>query len=189
VGSGTLELARARGWGWLVGELSDWRRRAGLESAGSQGAAEPYALQLTGEFATAAEQWRELGCPYEAALAELSSDDEELLRRALAELQLLGARPAAALALSRLRKLGARQLPRGPRPATRSNAAGLSPRQMEVLTLVADGLRNKEIADRLVLSERTVEHHVAAVLRGLGVRTRTEATADAVRRGLVDEVG
>ncbi len=189
VGSGTLELARTRGWSWLVGELSDWRRRAGLESAGWEGAAEPYALQLAGEFAAAAEQWRELGCPYEAALALLSCDDEELLRGALADLQLLGARPAAAFALSRLRKLGARQLPRGPRPATRSNAAGLSPRQMEVLTLVADGLRNKEIADRLVLSERTVEHHVAAVLRGLGVRTRTEATADAVRRGLVDEVG
>ena len=189
VGSGTLEFARERGWGWLVGELSDWRRRAGLESAGSEGAAEPYALQLEGEYAAAAEQWRELGFPYESALALLSSDDEELLRRALDELQLLGARPAAALALSRLRKLGARQLPRGPRPATRSNAAGLSPRQMEVLRLVADGLRNKEIADRLVLSERTVEHHVAAVLRGLGVRTRTEATADAVRRGLVDEVG
>ncbi len=189
VGSGTLELARTRGWSWLVGELSDWRRRAGLESAGWEGAAEPYALQLAGEFVAAAEQWRELGFLYESALAVLSCDDEELLRGALADLQLLGARPAAAFALSRLRKLGARQLPRGPRPATRSNAAGLSPRQLEVLTLVADGLRNREIAERLVLSERTVEHHVAAILRGLGVRTRTEATADAVRRGLVDEVG
>jgi DNA-binding NarL/FixJ family response regulator len=69
------------------------------------------------------------------------------------------------------------------------NGANLSPRQMEVLALLANGLGNGEIAERLVLSERTVEHHVAAILRGLGVRTRTEAAADAVRRGLVDEVG
>lgn len=69
------------------------------------------------------------------------------------------------------------------------NAANLNPRQMEVLALLANGLRNREIAERLVLSERTVEHHVAAILRWLGVRTRTEAAADAVRRGLVDEVG
>jgi ATP/maltotriose-dependent transcriptional regulator MalT len=188
-GPGTLELARERGMSWLLGELRDWRRRAGLEAGDADGAARPYALQLDGEFAAAAERWGDLGCPYEAALALLDSNDEDLLRQALDELQRLGARPAAAIATSRLRGLGALRLPRGPRAATRENSASLSPRQMEVLALVASGLRNREIADLLVLSERTVEHHVAAILRGLGVRSRTEAVADALRRGLVAEVG
>jgi DNA-binding NarL/FixJ family response regulator len=84
----------------------------------------------------------------------------------------------------RLRERGARRLPRGPRPATRRNPAGLTPREVEVLALVADGLRYTDIAARLVLSERTVDHHVGAILRKLGVRTRAQASAEAVRLGL-----
>jgi DNA-binding CsgD family transcriptional regulator len=53
-----------------------------------------------------------------------------------------------------------------------------------VLQLVAQGLRNAEVAARLVLSERTVDHHVGAILRKLGVRGRAEASAEAVRLGL-----
>jgi DNA-binding NarL/FixJ family response regulator len=53
-----------------------------------------------------------------------------------------------------------------------------------VLGLVSEGLKNSEIATRLVLSERTVDHHVGAILRKLDVRTRAEASARAVRLGL-----
>ena len=53
-----------------------------------------------------------------------------------------------------------------------------------MLGLVASGLRNAEIAKRLFLSEKTVDHHVSAILRKLDVRTRAEASARAVQLGL-----
>jgi DNA-binding NarL/FixJ family response regulator len=127
--------------------------------------------------------WAEIGCPYEAALA-LSEGDEPALRRAYEELQKLGAKPAAALVARRLRERGARGLPRGPRPATRAHPANLTSRESEVLALVAEGLRNAEIAERLFLSQKTVDHHVSAILRKLGVRSRGEAGAAARRLGL-----
>jgi DNA-binding NarL/FixJ family response regulator len=54
-----------------------------------------------------------------------------------------------------------------------------------VLGLVSQGLRNAEIAARLVVSEKTVDHHVSAILRKLNVRTRAEAGAEAAQLGLV----
>jgi DNA-binding CsgD family transcriptional regulator/tetratricopeptide (TPR) repeat protein len=184
---GTLEIAQERHWASLAGELGDWRRRAGLDHAVPAATAAPYLLQHVGQWALAAERWGELGLPYEAALALAEADDEEPLRWALEALQRLGARPAAAIVARRLRERGARGLPRGPRPATRRNPAGLTPRELEVLALVAGGLRYADIADRLVLSERTVDHHVGAILRKLGVRTRAQASAEAVRLGLTGQ--
>ena len=182
---GALGLAVERKSPWLIGELAGWRWRAGLDAKLPPETAQPYLLQLDGDSAQAAELWRKLGCPYEAALASADSDEEESLRRALEELQRLDARPAAAHVGRRLRERGARGLPRGPRPATRQNPRGLTPRELEVLGLVAEGLRNSEVAERLVLSERTIDRHVAAILGKLDVRTRTEASATAVRLGLV----
>ena len=181
---GIFERVVEQKWAWFAGELADWRRRAGIEEEIPADVAEPYALQLAGEWTRAAELWREIGCPYEAALALADADEEQPLRRALDALQGLEARPAAAIVARRLRERGARGLPRGPRPATQQNPAGLTQRELEVLALVADGLRNAEIAARLVLSDRTVAHHVGAILRKLGVRTRTQASAEAVRLGL-----
>jgi len=182
-----LPLALERRARLLIGELAEWRRRAGLGGAVPAAAAKPYALQLAGEWARAAELWTALGCPYEAALARLDAEEEEPLRHALEELHRLEARPAAAITVRRLRERGARGLPRGPRPSTRRNAAGLTPRELEVLALLAEGLRNADIAARLVVSPRTVDHHVATILRKLAVRTRAQAGAEAVRLGLTGQ--
>jgi DNA-binding NarL/FixJ family response regulator len=95
----------------------------------------------------------------------------------------LRAEPAAARVRERLRAMGAR-VPRGPRAVTRANPAGLTPRQLAVLGLLREGMTNAEIADRLVLSVRTVDHHVAAVLDKLGVHSRREAAAAADQLGV-----
>ena len=101
-------------------------------------------------------------------------DDESALAEALAIARDLGAQPLTSRAAARMRELGLR-VPQGPRQATRANPAGLTTRQLDVLNLLGEGLTNAEIADRLVVSPRTVEHHVAAVLTKLGARTRREA--------------
>ena len=118
------------------------------------------------------------------ALALAGTGDPAALRRALDLLHELGARPAAAVVARRLRTLGEQGVPRGPRPATAANPAGLTRRETDVLRLLAAGLSNAEIAARLVLSKRTVDNHVSAILRKLGVRTRREASAHAERLSL-----
>jgi DNA-binding CsgD family transcriptional regulator/tetratricopeptide (TPR) repeat protein len=184
-----LELARTRNAAWAVNELVWWRRRAGIEDELPAAGSEPYALELAGEWEQASAWWRAAGCPYEAALALADSGDPVALRQSLTELQALGAAPAAAIVARRLRRLGERGLPRGPRAKTRSNPAGLTARELDVIALVADGLRNAQIAERLFVSEKTVDHHVSAILRKLDVSSRLDAARAAMRLGIVPKDG
>ena len=168
----------ALGAPWLVGELAYWQWKAGTLAA-PPCCAEPYALQMQGEWRAAAAAWLALDCPYEGARARAEADDEEALRQALLALERLGAQPAAGQAARRMRDLGLSRIPRGPRATTRANPANLTARELEVLAQMAEGRRNTEIADRLFLSPKTVEHHVSAILAKLAVASRAEAIAHA----------
>jgi DNA-binding NarL/FixJ family response regulator len=168
-----------------VGELAYWRRKSGIDQELPPGVRKPWSLHLAGDWKAAASAWRKRERPYEAALALSESDDEDALREALTELRRLEAGPLARMVTRRLRELGARSVPRGPRRSTAANAGSLTNREQDVLVLVAEGLRNAEIAERLFVSRRTVDHHVSAILRKLQAGSRGEAVATAQRLGLV----
>jgi len=128
--------------------------------------------------------WEQIGCPYEQAMA-LADGDEEARRSALEIFERLGAGPAAEALRQRLRAAGVRGLSRGPRPSTKENPLGLTTRQMEVLALMAEGLSNAEIAERLFISPKTVDHHVSAILAKFDAHSRAEAVAQAQQRGIL----
>jgi DNA-binding CsgD family transcriptional regulator len=184
---GALSGARGRGIVPGCARILFWRLLAGLEVEGEFEATGAHALALAGRWEEAAAEWERCAFPYEAALALIETNDEDSLRRALTTLQELGALPAAQHATRRLRVLGVKGVTRGPRKATRENAAGLTPREREVLALVAAGRRNAQIADQLFLSRRTVDHHVSALLRKLEAGSRVEAVATARVRGLLED--
>lgn len=188
-----FDLALRKRHPWFLGELAYWRRKAGdvatVDEMGVVPAdlAAPYARQLAGDAVGAAEAWRRLGCPYEAARALAEAGDEASMRSALAAFEELGASPAAGRVMHDLRRLGASGIPRGPRASTRANPARLTRRELDVLRLMATGMSNGEIAERLVRSPKTVEHHVSAILAKLEVRNRLEAVRAATRVGLLED--
>jgi DNA-binding CsgD family transcriptional regulator/tetratricopeptide (TPR) repeat protein len=165
-------------------ELAYRLGRAG-RPIGGRGLRHPYALLADGRWREAAEVWHAAGCRYEyaAALTESPEVDDQLA--ALALLDALDAEPLARQVRARLKHLGVARIPRGPASGTRTNPAGLTSRQVEVVRLLTQGLTNAEIAGQLVLSVRTVDSHVAAALAKLGTRTRKEAVARAAALGIL----
>lgn len=182
----TLAVAVKRRHPWYAGELAYWLTKASGTYDAPLEVAEPYALQLAGRSAEAVSAWERLGCPYEAARAAADGGGEAGWRSALATFLKLGAEPAAQRAAAELRLLGARAIPRGPRATTRFVPAHLTPRELQVLRLLATGLRNTEIADRHGVSTRTVDHQVSSILAKLEARSRTEAVARGRELGLLD---
>lgn len=178
------DLACSRSEPTYAGELAVWRMRGGLPVEPPDNVPDRFRLQLEGEPEAAAELLKAESADYDAAVALVPSSDGPLLRVAHQQLRALGANAAAAILARRLRELGERSLARGPRGATRENPAGLTNRELEVLPLLALGLRNADIAKRLVVSPKTVDHHVSSIIRKLGVTNRGQAAAAAVRLGV-----
>jgi DNA-binding CsgD family transcriptional regulator len=161
---------------WVTAEIARWVQRAGGILPDLPNLAGPHRLALAGDWRAAAADWRERDNLYESALALLDADEPAAVREAHDILLGLGALAVLPKATQRLRELGA-AVPRGPRRSTAAHAAGLTEREAEIAQLVAAGHTNHEIAERLVLSDKTVGHHVSSILGKLGARRRAEIAA------------
>lgn len=173
------DLCYRLGATWHGADLGQWLRLLGAVDDIFDQSPEPYQLLAQGDWNAAAQWWEAKGIPYERAVA-LSFGDVEARLQALTVLDELSAIPLAGMIRAGLAADGVRGVPRGPRRATRDNPLGLTSRQTDVLKLLTEDLTNSEIADRLFISTRTVDHHVSAILMKLGATSRSEA-ADKAR--------
>jgi DNA-binding NarL/FixJ family response regulator len=169
----------------MSGPIAVWLARCGREIGVLDGLPTPFELELAGKYEEAEDAWATIGRTYEGAMALASSEDPPLLRRALEALQSLGAEAAAAAVVRKMKTLGIKAVPRGPRSTTKAHPFKLTMREQEILDLLSEGLANNEISERLVISEKTVDHHVSAVLSKMGVRSRAAAVREAGRAGLL----
>jgi DNA-binding CsgD family transcriptional regulator len=178
------DLARFSGHARHGAELALWCRRLGIGTpdAASRGPA-PFLAELAGEWAAAGSGWGEMGLPYHRTLTLAFSDDPGAMSEAVVEATRLGASTTADCIRARLRELG-HSVGRGPARATLVNPGTLTRRQVEVVALLANGLSNREIADRMFISPKTVDHHVSAILTRLGVKDRQSAGEWAIAQGL-----
>ena len=174
------EAARLGSRSWRT-ELGHWLVAAG-ERVDLTDLDHPYTALAHGDWRAAAAGWAQAGYPYEEAMALVRADEHEVVLEGLTRLDAIGGVALASRVREDLRERGVR-VPRGPSAATRGNVGGLTPRQVDVLALLARGLSNAEIAERLVLSVRTVDHHVAAILQKLDSRNRAEAVGRAAELG------
>ncbi|SFR92269.1 regulatory protein, luxR family [Microbacterium sp. cf046] len=169
---------------WAIGDLLVWLDRIGMQPLRGQ-VAPPHRLELDGRHGDAAEAWLALGAPFDSALAGVHDRSPDVAVDALSRLQQLDVERSATRARAMLRERGIHSLPAPVRRTTRSNPAGLTNRQLDVARLVAQGLTNGELAERLYISPKTADHHVSAVLGKLGMSSRRDVVRSARELGLV----
>ncbi len=179
-----FKVAYAARENYPLGALVYWNWRGGGKAMRESEIPAVYRAMMAGDWREAAETWEKMGCPYEHALS-LAEGDAEAQREALEIFEGLGARPAARMVRKKMIEHGVKGLPHGARASTRTNPEGLTEREMEILTLLGQGLSNAEIAERLTISPKTVDHHVSAILAKLQVSSRLEAAVTARQKNIL----
>ncbi len=166
-------------------EYCFWLQKAGRQRAlNNERRVEGYDSSSTGKALAAAAFWERCGSPYEQALLLFEGNDDHK-RTAIAMVQALGAAAVFEKLKQEMKQLGIANIPRGIRASTRSNAAFLTGRELEILYLLKDQLQNKEIAQRLFISAKTVDHHISSILFKLDATSRSKAVAAAVKMGIL----
>jgi len=171
---------------WHYTALAYWKHKCGLPLSDDPKIdfVGPFRLEREGNWKAAAEEWKEAGCRYEHALALLDGDEKHQ-KQGILLLDEMGATATSEMLKLKLKEQGVRNIPRGPRESTRNNPAQLTGRQIEILTLLQSGAPNKEIADKLFISPKTVDHHISAILSKLEVSSRAKAVLEAQKLGIL----
>jgi DNA-binding CsgD family transcriptional regulator len=169
---------------WTSGAIAVWLARTDSTRAQCGAVAEPYQLELDGEWAQAARIWIELGCPYDAAMALIGAPDEQALNQAFKIFSRLDAGPATRIVREKLRQIGARSVPVEPRAAAKAHPFQLTQREREVLSLVCAARTNAQIAKELGVTIKTVEHHITSILAKMDAPNRTAAANRAIQLNL-----
>ena len=165
-------------------EFVFWLKKARKEKLTLKNRRDGYDIDDTISALKTAAFWEDAGNPYEEALALFETSDDNK-RRAIEIVQQLGATAVYERMKFEMRKSGIKKIPRGIRKTTQSNPEFLTDRELEVLRLLHEGLHNKEIAARLFISAKTVDHHISAILYKLEVNSRTKAVHEAEKLGII----
>ncbi len=180
----TSRLMQRAGIDWEKNEFAFWMKIAGRHLVPAQEIAEPGDISSEAKASKAAAFWEKSECPYEQALVLFEGKDDDK-RKAIVLVQNLGAVAVYEKMKQEMRNLGIKNIPRGIRNSTRSNAAFLTGREIDVLQLLKGEMQNKEIAAQLYISAKTVDHHVSNILFKLDADSRSKAVTQAVRMGIL----
>jgi ATP/maltotriose-dependent transcriptional regulator MalT len=165
-------------------EFVFWLKKARKQKLSLKNIHDGYEANGATSALKAAAFWQKAGSSYQQAIA-LFEGDEESKRKAIAIVQQLGASAVYQRMKFEMRRSGIKNIPRGIRKTTQANPEFLTDRELEVLTLLREGLHNKEIASRLFISAKTVDHHISAILYKLEVTSRTKAVHEAEKLGII----
>jgi len=180
----TIELLKERGNRYGNSEFAFWLQKARGQSLPLKEIYEGYDISDYAKTKKAAILWRKTGCPYNEALALFAGNDEDK-RKAFTIVQGLGAGAILQKMKLQMRSSGIKSIPRGLRKSTQSNPALLTDRELDILLLLKEGLQNKEIAGKLFISSKTVDHHISSILFKLDVNSRVKAVNEAVRQEIL----
>ena len=165
-------------------ELAFWLLKARKQQLRLRESYAGYQMYTHAKAKKAASLWEHLGCPYEQALA-LFEGNETDKKHALAIVKKLGANATFEKMKLEMRTSGIKNIPRGIRKSTQSNPANLTDRELDVLQLLKEGLQNKEIAARLFISPKTVDHHISSIFFKLDVNSRAKAIREAIHLAII----
>lgn len=180
----TFALMQHAGTDSEKNEFAFWMKKAGRNFTRLKEIAEAYDTSSAAKALKAAAFWEKTGCPYGQALVLFEANDDDK-RKAISMVQDMGAIAVYEKMKQEMRNLGIKNIPRGIRNSTRSNAAFLTTREMDILQLLKEQLQNREIAAQLYISAKTVDHHISSILFKLDANSRSKAVTEAVRRGII----